>query len=47
MMKTRPRDSHDYILFISEHGDAHAGSPLHLGAQEMVKGILFERGSNE
>src|SRR5664280_1907223 len=41
MMKTAPRELHDYISEISEHSDVRTGSPLPLGTQEMGGGVNF------
>ena len=41
MMKTAPRELHDYISETSEHADVRAGSPLPLGTQEQGGGVNF------
>jgi isoamylase len=41
MLKTSPREMHDYISEISEHSDVRTGSPLPLGTQEEGGGVNF------
>jgi hypothetical protein len=41
MMKTAPRELHDYISETSEHADVRPGSPLPLGTQENGGGVNF------
>jgi hypothetical protein len=44
MMKTAPRELHDYISETSEHADVRPGSPLLLGTQEWGGQDLFAPG---
>ncbi len=49
MMKTAPRELHDYMEEISERADVRAGSPLPLETHEGGGGVnfaLFSRGAS-